>query len=97
METWVFLKIETRMLILLAVPYWDYATNPKIPAIAADINLDVLDFDGSRIQYTQKRPNPMFSYRVQFQGRAATFSELPDGLAIRVCCVQQSERLANAS
>lgn len=60
------------------MPYWDYATSPKIPAIAADAEITVKMPSGVYKVYDKKTPNPVWSYRVSLNGKATKFGDLGD-------------------
>lgn len=68
----------------LLVPYWDYATKPAIPQIAATPDISVLGFDGKRVQYGEGvkfQVNPMYTFQPKVIGYQ-NFGGLPDNLSL---------------
>lgn len=67
------------------LPYWDYATKPAIPQIAATPDIDVLGFDGKRVQYGEGVKfaglNPMYTFQPKVIGYQ-TFGDLPEKLSL---------------
>ena len=85
METYVISKTISNHAYYLLVPYWDYATKPAIPQIAATPDINVLGFDGKRVQYGEGVKfaglNPMYTFQPKVIGYQ-TFGDLPEKLSL---------------
>ena len=86
METYVISKTISNRAYHLPVPYWDYATKPAIPQIAATPDINVLGFDGKRVQYREDVKlglNPMYTFQPKVIDIGyKTFGGLPEGLSL---------------